>query len=158
MNTTNTDSSRPWAMASYVIALLAIAAGGWGYMQWRQVQSDNTAITGLQNQVGELQQRLSAAAQNIREVAKPDLPLSLSFRRSLLGNGLVALFRNNSGQTLELAATFSSSATGQRREAQLIIPPGMLKEFGQHEGWEFAPGHQIALSNGQFRPASYVVP
>jgi hypothetical protein len=84
--------------------------------------------------------------------------VSLSFRRSLLGNGLVAVFRNNGGQTLELAATFSSPATGQRRETQIIIPSGMVKEIGQQQGWEFTSGHQIALNNGQFRPALYVVP
>ena len=72
--------------------------------------------------------------------------------------GLVAVFKNNSSSPLEVAATFSSQATGVTREANLVISGNGLKEIGHAEGWPFAAGQHIRLTNNQYRPADYDVP
>jgi hypothetical protein len=73
---------------------------------------------------------LASNEARLTEVAKPDLPVMVSFRPALLGSGLVAVFKNTSSTQLEVAATFSSAATGMRRGANLVIPGNGMQEIG----------------------------
>lgn len=42
------------------------------------------------------------------EQAKPELPVSVSYREAFMGSGLVASFKNSSNRHLSLVATFSN--------------------------------------------------
>jgi hypothetical protein len=54
---------------------------------------------------------------------------------------------------------FISADTGAQKEANLVIPPnGGIQEIGTAQGWPFAPGQHIRLTNSHFRSVEYVVP
>jgi hypothetical protein len=40
----------------------------------------------------------------------------------------------------------------------LVLPASDTQEIGYAQGWAFAKGQHVKLSNGNFRPAEYVVP
>jgi len=83
---------------------------------------------------------------------------SVSFRRELLSRRIVATFKNNSPKSLEVAALFTSGATNLERRAELVIPAGGFQRMLGGNGWQFAAGQHIRLSNADYRPIEYVVP
>jgi hypothetical protein len=147
----NQTSVGPWKTAAIGFAVLTVLAAGWGLMEFQQAQRFAELLGKERRQSASLQTSLA-------EAAKPDLPLMISFRPAILGNGLVAVFRNTSSTQLEVAAAFSSEATGIRRGASMVIPANAVTEIGYAQGWAFAAGQRIRLTNGEFRPAEYQVP
>jgi hypothetical protein len=89
--------------------------------------------------------------------AKPELPISVSFRPAILGQGLVAQFRNNSGAALEVELTLNRPATNTYQREVLELPAG-LTEIGPLQNWTFVPGQQVKLANVSFRPLEFTVP
>lgn len=118
----------------------------------QRVEQLTSALSNQQTVVGQLQQQLAARTNALQQQEKRDLPITLSFRPALLGSGLIAVFKNNSAEALETATVFSSVSIVQQREAHLVIPAGGAQQFGHQEGWAFASGQHIKLSNAQFRP------
>lgn len=173
----------PWNMIALALALVAIAAAGWASMQYQranqlaasldtaktqidQLQGQVTQLqqqaaqnaAQLQGQVAQLQQQAAQSAVQLQQEAKPDLPVTISFRRALLGSGMVATFKNVGASPLEVAAIFVSQATGQQQRRNLVLPPNIIQEIGPAQGWPFAPGQRVLLSNANFRPKEAVVP
>ena len=89
---------------------------------------------------------------------KPDLPIQVSFRRSLVGEGVVAQFKNLSDKALTVTARFSSPATQESRLFRLQLSAGAMSEFGRLEGWVFGSGHTIELSADGYEPVKVTVP
>jgi hypothetical protein len=106
----------------------------------------------------EAERQVTAQVKTLQQESKPDLPVTVSFRRAILGGGLVARFRNNTALQLEIAALFISPSTGQRSQTQLVLGPGQTQEVGSLQGWQFIAGQQIQLSNTGFRPIVISVP
>lgn len=172
MEGTRPSGVRAWRLGTGLAALVAVALGAWGYLQSQQVgqltQQNgqltqrvvqlSSALSSQQAVAAQLQQQVSDRSVALKEEAKRDLPISVSYHPALLGPGLVAVFRNNSTEPLEMAAVFSSSATGQQREAHLVVQAGGVQAFGHGEGWAFSSGQHITLSNSQFRALELVVP
>lgn len=155
MDNVVTDGAKTWKSVTALASLIALCALGWGYAQSQKVDQLSSALS--ESDV-KMQQLVSDANARIQELAKRDLPISVSFRPALLGSGLVATFKNNSGQALEFAAEFSSSATNQERRTNLVIPANGVHEMGYTEGWSFAAGQHVRLSNTNFRTIEYTVP
>jgi hypothetical protein len=170
-NSKNT-SAGTWRFAAICFGILTTVASVWGLMQFARAQSLSDRLeralqnsASLQTSLADANMRLNDAESRLRanearltEVAKPDLPVMVSFRPALLGSGLVAVFKNTNSTQLEVAATFSSAATGIRRGANLVIPGNGMQEIGYAQGWTFAAGQHIRLTNGEYRPAEYQVP
>jgi hypothetical protein len=152
------NSTRSWKLGTGLATLIAIVTSVWGYLQLQRVEQLTAALGSQQTVVEQLRQELAARTNALQQETKRDLPVTVTFRHAFLGSGLVAAFKNNSAETLEMAAEFSSSATGQQREAHLVIQAGGAQEFGDHEGWAFSSGHHVKLSNAQFRPLELIVP
>jgi hypothetical protein len=93
-----------------------------------------------------------------RPAAAAALPVSVSFRRSLVGQGIVAQFRNLSRGTLTLTARFTNPATNESRLFSFTVSEGGLKEFGYVEGWTFGAGHRIELSGPGYQTLIVSVP
>lgn len=149
-----TDVSSParvWKLATALLAISTIVLAGWS-----ELESDR--VNSLERSLQQAQQQLLTTHDQLMQATKPDLPVSLGFRPALLGSGLVGVFKNTSSSSLEVAAIFSSPATGSRQEANLVIPPNGVKEIGHAEGWPFAPGQHIKLTNNRYRTAEYEVP
>jgi hypothetical protein len=135
---------RQWKLSAMTLAGLLSVAGMWGYEK--------------SDEARKLAEELVATQIQLREASKPDLPIQVSFRQSFSNKGLVAMVRNQSNQTLELAGLFSSANTGQQRSVNMVLPASGVQEFGHREGWVFSSGQRIRLENAGFRPAEYVVP
>lgn len=83
---------------------------------------------------------------------KPSLPIRLTYRKSMVGEGLVAIFRNTSAQHLSVLATFVNPQIGVTRSFRLELPPDQDVSFGHLEGWRFNPGDDITIVNNEFEP------
>lgn len=89
--------------------------------------------------------------------AKPDMPVSVSIREALMGNGLVAQFTNNSNRYIAVVATFTNPTTNQSVTARIDISPNDTKEIGHLEGWAFSSGDQILLEHNDYRSSRITV-
>ena len=92
-----------------------------------------------------------------QRVAKPDMPISVSMREALIGDGLVAQFTNNSNRFIAVVATFTNPTTNQHLTARLDISPNSTKEIGHLEGWTFVSGDQILLEHNDYKPSNVTV-
>jgi hypothetical protein len=176
MSNTNSGSQAPgargWMIAAALAGIVAIGLGALGVVQSKEAKALAESLAAAQQHVAETEARLKdaetklvAATEQLKsnegqlaEVSKPDLPVSVSFRAALLGSGLVAIFKNNGAKPIEVAAEFTSTVTGTKRSADLVLEPNLAKQIGHAEGWPFAAGQHIRLTNNQFRPAEYEVP
>lgn len=146
----STHALTTWKVATAIALVIAGGAVAWGYQQQHQAAKVSEAYATAQ-------QRISVLSSQLSEEAKRDLPIVVSFRRAVLGNGLVVIFRNDSGSTLEAAAELSSPATGEKRTAHLVLPPNGVQEIGYAQGWPVVAGQHIRLVNNAYRPAEYIV-
>lgn len=89
---------------------------------------------------------------------KPDLPVQIGFRRSLVGEGLVAQFKSLSDKALSVTARFSNQATQESRVFRLELSARGMKEFGRLEGWVFGSGHTIEVSADGYEALKATVP
>jgi len=147
----SSNPARVWKLATGLSVILAAVGIGAARIESQRAARLADSVKSQQQLVVSLQARLV-------EAEKPSLPIALTFRPALMGSGLVGMFRNVSSSQLEIAATFSSQATGMLRQANLVIPANATKEIGHAEGWAFASGQHVQLTNIRFRPAVYEVP
>jgi hypothetical protein len=91
------------------------------------------------------------------QLAKPDLPLNVNFRRGVVASGLVLTMRNVSRADLPVIARFAGHGA-QSQLFRFVIPANGAKEFGGLEGWAFTPGDSVILRNPDFREISRTVP
>lgn len=157
--------ARVWKLATFLFALVLVISVAGSLIEHRRADeaaaSLETAVSELeatQAKLTETQLQLQDKEAQLAEVSKPELPVVVTFKSSLSGAGLVGVFKNTSVSPIEVAAVFSSPATGGKRAANLVIPPNGVKEIGHVEGWPFAAGQHIQLMNNRFRPVEYDVP
>jgi hypothetical protein len=65
--------------------------------------------------------------------------------------------QNLSNRTLEVILEVQSPAAGVQFRRALVINPGQIGQFGPQEGWAFASGQLVTLSNPAFRPIRQTV-
>jgi hypothetical protein len=147
-------SSKTWQIAVFVLALVAVGAGMLAYTQHNAV----TALTAqLAAATKDAEQAHNEATAKLTAEARPDLPVSLSFRRALLSAGLVGVFRNTSANELEFTLDLDSAATGRHVRKAVVLNPNSVLEIGAQQGWAFALGQRVTLNNPAYRPASWTV-
>jgi septal ring factor EnvC (AmiA/AmiB activator) len=98
------------------------------------------------------QQQLETTQARLASEARPDLPVSISFRKALLSQGLVGVLRNNTNRELEFTLDLESPATGKHVRKAVVLNPNSFVEIGTAQGWAFAPGQHIILNNPAYRP------
>jgi len=148
---TRPEQVRPWKVATLVVALAGVAAGGWGFSQARRVHT-------LEQQADSSRTELAQAKESLRQAEKRELPVSLSYSGASEGEGLVAVLKSDFPRSLEIVAMCSSPRTSQRKRLNLTIPAKGQIEISRAGGWSVTPGSRIMLYNNAFRPAEYVVP
>lgn len=89
---------------------------------------------------------------------KPDLPIVVKYRESMLGKGYVVQFHNKSEKHLKLKVKFSNSTTGQIKEDVIDLKPKNFDEIGWAEGWQFASGEYINVYHADYRSGKYQIP
>jgi uncharacterized RDD family membrane protein YckC len=91
------------------------------------------------------------AARPERIPSRPELPLRLSFKDALIGPDKRAVLENLSDSALEVVLDVKSPLTGAHFSRTFVINPRSFGQVGRAQGWPFAPGQLVTVSNPQFR-------
>jgi len=89
---------------------------------------------------------------------KPQLPLDVSFRDSLIGRGYVLRVENTSDKYLQLRATYKNPTLDEEMTQVLDVPAQETVEVGWGEGWKFSSGEKIFLSHADYRTLRLRIP
>jgi uncharacterized RDD family membrane protein YckC len=92
-----------------------------------------------------------APKARLRET-RPELPLRVSFRDCLLGEGKRAVLQNLSDDPLVVVLDVQSPLTGAHFRRTFVINARCYGQVGQSQGWPFAPGQRVTVTNPQYRP------
>ena len=90
--------------------------------------------------------------------SKPAIPVTVHFRSSFLGRGIVAVLENNSDRYLTVVMNVRNPTLAQLRRFTLEIPPHGSEDFGHLEGWQFASGDELVMFHNDFNALRVVVP
>jgi hypothetical protein len=90
--------------------------------------------------------------------APGSIPVTVNFRRALVGPSLVAEVKNHTRQMMSLQVSLANPTTGKSRIITFTVPPHGLKQIGHTEGWPFASGDRILLHNASFIDVAIQVP
>ena len=149
-------------MFLFIVAIVCAVAAAYEYRHSAQLDSALTQATQqsnrLQSQLNDLSQQLVTVTTKLNELQQRNMPVTLIFRKTASGVGLVTVFKNNAPSTLELSVLLSNPVNHHSREANLSIPANGTQSIGELEGWVFEPGQHIRLTNVQFGSVDYVVP
>jgi len=83
---------------------------------------------------------------------KPPMPIKLTVRRAVLGDGLVTLFHNESQRNLSIVVTCTNPTLKQTENFRLDVAPGFAKELGHMQGWKFASGDVVRVTHNDYEP------
>jgi len=87
-----------------------------------------------------------------RVAARPSLPVRLSFKDALIGTDKRAVLENLSDSALEVVLDVKSPVTGAHFSRTFVINPRSFGQVGRAQGWPFAPGQLVTVSNPEYRP------
>ena len=97
-------------------------------------------------------------AKSVATIHKPALPISVSYRKSLLGKGYVAIVENKSKDQLQLDFDLRSSAQNDpKKQAVISIEAAKKIEIGWLEGWKFELGDTISVSHKDYQTGIYKI-
>ena len=103
----------------------------------------NPKLVEQDRQIAQFQHRMN-------ELGKRDLPVRVGSRKALLSGGRVLMVQNLSTADLPVTAVFGRpGAPSQTRE--LVISANGTEQIGAREGWQFADGDSVRLSNPRYR-------
>lgn len=90
--------------------------------------------------------------------SKPALPVTIGFRTSLLGKGIVAVLENTSERYLTVVMNVRNPTLANLRRFTLELAPKSSEDFGHLEGWQFASGDELMLFHNDFTALRQLVP
>lgn len=96
--------------------------------------------------------KTSDSARPPRTSSRPDLPLKLSFHDALIGADKRAVLENLSDSALEVMLDVKSPVTGAHFSRTFVINPRSFGQIGRAQGWPFARGQLVTVSNPEYRP------
>jgi uncharacterized RDD family membrane protein YckC len=88
---------------------------------------------------------------------RPELPIKVSFRDSLLGPGKRAILQNLSDTPLAVIIYVHSPETGAQFRRAFFINAHCYGQIGQSQGWPFVAGQKVTISNPLFQPIEKIV-
>lgn len=180
-----TDTRRRWLVASAGFnVLLLLAAGGLGLYAFllnvdlgdvkrrlsQEVEAHQQAeryliearnlLTENQREIEQLKAQIAFKESDIQAAtsAKPLLPVTVGFRSSMLGRGLVAVIDNTSDRYLTVVLSVRNPMRALAKRFNLELSPRSSTDFGHFEGWQFASGDEVALFNDGFATLRLTVP
>ena len=93
----------------------------------------------------------------IQKMAKPRLPMTVTKRDSLLGQGLVAVITSESDKTLVIDVVTGKNTGASKELGRLVLEAGKSKEIGWAEGWQFESGDWIILSHQDYHSVRFSI-
>lgn len=156
--------SKPRSRKLLAAIIFLVGLGIWSVMehhradvQAQMLEIAQQRVATLEKQMTVLQQQLAKTTAKLNDLAQKNLPISVVFRPARSGNGLMTYFKNNSASPIEISVVLTNPATNRRREANLTIQGNSVQEIGELQGWIFAPGQRVQVTNAQFGTVEYVV-
>jgi hypothetical protein len=99
------------------------------------------------------------AAQAAEAAARlPAMPVSIAYRKAVMGPGLVVIFKNQTQRSLSLSATFTNPTLHQQQTFRVDLAPMGSREVGHLEGWNFASGDTVKLAHADYKPMLITLP
>ena len=95
---------------------------------------------------------------HLGSTSKPSMPVTVHFRSSFLGKGVVAVLENTSERSLTLVMNVRNPTLARLRRFTIDIEPHASEDFGHLEGWQFASGDELTLFHNNFNVLRVVVP
>lgn len=114
-----------------------------------KLDAAQTRIAQLEQEVGQLRAQLAR---------KPDLPITLGFRKALLGSGLVAVVETVEKKPLTILVTLDSAALGTKKSKEMRLNPTGINELSYSDGLTIEPGDTLTFENSNFTAVSFKVP
>lgn len=96
-------------------------------------------------------------AKTVVTVHKPNLPISVKYRQSVVGKGHVVMIKNESGNRLSVNLSLRNSASTQKKGGVIDIEAGKDVSIGWLEGWEFHQGDVLTISHNDFMTGVYSI-
>ncbi len=112
----------------------------------------------VEREIRRMSQALNAKDPAQSALDKPDLPVVVSFRKSWLGIGLVAVIENTSAHYLVLVMTARNPTLSTVKRFNVEVAPGDDLAFGHNDGWKFTSGDELGLHHDNYKPIKLVVP
>jgi len=97
-----------------------------------------------------------ANQQSVPAAQPTPVPVTIRYRKSLVGNGYVFKFFNTGTQELFLTITVRNSTLGKVFRMDLM--PKMSKEVGKLQGWQAFPGDTCKVEADGFAPINGTIP
>lgn len=124
-----------------------------------QLRSANATLNQQLQEMQLARINLSAAKKDLPPGLDGEaLPVTVKFRRALMGHGLVIVLNTSMKAPLTLMLEWENKATGVRRETVINLDGRTDAERGHAEGFPLEPGDTITLSNKSFKPEKITVP
>jgi flagellar hook-basal body complex protein FliE len=117
-------------------------------LQVLQLQQQANASS---QQVSELQQEQTHLQTQAVELAKPDLPVTVTVRPVLLGTGKTLEIHNLTTTPLPITAVFGRDGFPSETK-ELVVPAHFQLVVGAQQGWTFLSGDSVSLTNPRYRP------
>ena len=88
---------------------------------------------------------------------KPALPVTVSFRKALIGHSNVAIFNTTIKQQVPILVLLQSAALGTTRQFEVHLDSTRATELGHLEGAVIENGDTITIQNKIYSPISFTV-
>jgi hypothetical protein len=91
-------------------------------------------------------------------LALPSLPIDITYRESLVGEGYVAVFTNPTRKHFRIVVSMVNPTTGETKRGALDIAPLQIRELGWAEDWKFMSGDRLTVSLAGHQTLSAHIP
>ena len=88
---------------------------------------------------------------------KPLLPVTISFRKAMIGPGKVAVFNTTIKTPVPVLVQLQSAALGTTKQFELHLASTHTTELGYLEGAVIESGDTITVTNQNYSPVSFTV-
>ncbi len=126
----------------------------------RYLEESRARLADVQREAQRLNQVLSSRAVDPAQydAGKPEMPVSLRFRKSFWGKGLVAEFKNSSEHYLTLVLSVRNPTLATAKRFEIQIKGGGDLDFGHDDGWQFASGDEVGVYHSNYQSLKIIVP
>jgi septal ring factor EnvC (AmiA/AmiB activator) len=110
----------------------------------------------LESEISKAEQSVKQNAKQVEYMAQPDLPIKIGLRQAVLSNTKVLQLTNYSRNSIRV--NVSSSFEGQTQSRVIDLPPDVIRELGQKEGFPFKTGDSVMIETQGYRKKPVSIP
>ncbi len=145
-----TTSAKGSTLPFIVILLIAIGGLAAAAALYGRSLSLQAKLEGVRQ---ELQQAKAKIAEMAPVVAQARvMPIEITSRMALLGNGYVVRFTNKGTKSLSLNVTATDATSKNTKTFRLVVDRGLGQEIGHAEGWPVASGDTFEITCAGYDP------